>query len=579
VSVWDLTRGVLACRLGEGQSLKRFTGMAFSADGSRLYTSNAGDGDVLEWGLGTGECRRRLTGDKHGASALVVGPAGSAILAVARTRIHLIDLVSGERRKKISSGHAAAVTHMAFSEDGHFLATASVGSRHINIFSCQGKDKEAVLTAALDGCPTWLALRADPSGREKGAIVLTLLACCDTGSVRVLRQSWAAAHAPPCDSAGSGEDAGALARAGTRAPPTTLRVLTVTDGKESEKVSALAACFLPWAGRKGSIAWRVGLAYGAESAPVFTSFSIASGEETDELLPRVLLEGSRLTSEKGKQEDGLASNKRKRREVKAVEMQDPASKRTALDEHGISGLNNAAGVGAMIEMRGDTEDDDTMGRRLQKMAEGLSQGLEGHGALVAAGPVATAAKSMGSKADSLFTVLSQALKSGDEELLEQCLAVQDTQILSRTVRLLTAPLVFPFINTLVRKLEKRPNRAVSLCPWIRFVLLHHTSYLIGTPGLDQRLAGLHKVATRRVTVLPRLLGLSGRLELMLAQISKHGSGDHTFAPGGDNGDVEVYMDGSSEEEGDEEDVVGDEADADGLEADGAGYGDENSDDS
>src|SRR6056297_2902903 len=101
VSVWDLTRGVLACRLGEGQSLKRFTGMAFSADGSRLYTSNAGDGDVLEWGLGTGECRRRLTGDKHGASALVVGPAGSAILAVARTRIHLIDLVSGERRKKI----------------------------------------------------------------------------------------------------------------------------------------------------------------------------------------------------------------------------------------------------------------------------------------------------------------------------------------------------------------------------------------------------------------------------------------------------------------------------------------------
>jgi hypothetical protein len=69
------------------------------------------------------------------------------------------------------------------------------------------------------------------------------------------------------------------------------------------------------------------------------------------------------------------------------------------------------------------------------------------------------------------------------------------------------------------------------------------------------------------------------LELMLAQISKHGSGDHTFAPGGDNGDVEVYMDGSSEEEGEEEDVVGGEADADGLEADGAGYGDENSDDS
>lgn len=197
----------------------------------------------------------------------------------------------------------------------------------------------------------------------------------------------------------------------------------------------------------------------------------------------------------------------------------------------------------------------------------------------------------GPKADSLATVLSQALKSGDEDLLEQCLGVHDTHVISNTVQLLSAPLTLPLIDTLVRKLEKRPNRAATLCPWVRFLLLHHTSYLVSAPGLDQRLAGLHKLATRRVAVLPRLLGLSGRLDLMLSQISKHGSNQQQALQDKVKAAVEVYVDRDSDEEDEEEEededeeedevegLVGEEGESSGEEGEEEEEGDDDDEDS
>ena len=556
VSVWDLTRGVLARRLGEGQNLKRVTGVAFAAGGATLYTTGAGDADVLEWDLRTGECSRRIPGDKHGASALALDPAESATLAVARTRIHLLDVASGDRRKKISSGHAAAVTRMAFSEDGEFLATASEGARHVNVFDCRGKkeNREAVATLSLDGCPTSLALRAEPvSAETDAAIVFTVLACCDTGSVRVLRQSWLPSQAASSDAAdGTGETA-ATPAAG---PPTSVRVVTVGGKKENENLSALTACFLPWDGEGGPLAWRVALVRGSESAPSFETFSFATGRGMGELLPKVVLGGSREDGGLAGEDEAAAGTKRKRKEVKALDAQDPASKKVATD--GSSGLSNSEGRELATTSRTsayseEEEDAETIGRRLQAMAEGLEQGAggggRGHEGAVTEG---AGGRRAGPKADSLVTVLSQALKSGDEDLLEQCLGVHDTHVISNTIQLLSAPLTLPLVDTLVRKLEKRPNRAATLCPWVRFLLLHHTSYLVSVPGLDQRLAGLHKLATRRVAVLPRLLGLSGRLDLMLSQISKHGSGHQQALQDKDKAAVEMYVDRDSDEEGEEE---------------------------
>lgn len=556
VSVWDLTRGVLARRLGEGQNLKRVTGVAFAASSATLYSTGAGDADVLEWDLRTGECSRRISGDKHGASALALDPAESATLAVARTRIHLLDVASGERRKKIASGHAAAVTRMSFSDDGGFLATASQGARHVNVFDCRDKKKnrEAVATLSLDGCPTSLALRAEPmSAEENAAIVFTVLACCDTGTVRLLRQRWSPSQATRCSDTANGT--GIAAATQVTGPPTSMYVVTAEGRKENENISALTACFLPWDGDGGPLAWRVALVCGPECAPSFETFSFATGKGVDELLPKVVLGDGRNNVRTAGEDETSAGTKRKRKEVKTLEAQDPASKKVATD--GSSGLGNDEALQLATASRtssnSEEEDEDakTIGRRLQTITKDLEQGRcrEHEGAMVEGAGVRRA----GPKADSLVTVLSQALKSGDEDLLEQCLGVHDAHVISNTVQLLSAPLTLPLVDTLVRKLEKRPNRAATLCPWVRFLLLHHTSYLVSVPGLDQRLAGLHKLVTRRVTVLPRLLGLMGRLDLMLSQISKHGSGHQQALQDKDKAAIEVYVDRDSDEEDEDED--------------------------
>lgn len=119
------------------------------------------------------------------------------------------------------------------------------------------------------------------------------------------------------------------------------------------------------------------------------------------------------------------------------------------------------------------------------------------------------------------------------------------QVISTTVQLLAPPLTIPLIETLVRKLERRPNRAPTVCPWVRAVLVHHTAYLVSVPSLHSKLAGLHQLATRRVAILPRLMGLAGRLDLVLSQISKHVG---SRAAVQDRQPTDVYVD---EDEGDE----------------------------
>ncbi len=51
VSVWDLQRGVVSCRLGRGASgAAALTDVAFAGDGRSLFTSSS-DKHVTEWDL------------------------------------------------------------------------------------------------------------------------------------------------------------------------------------------------------------------------------------------------------------------------------------------------------------------------------------------------------------------------------------------------------------------------------------------------------------------------------------------------------------------------------------------------
>jgi U3 small nucleolar RNA-associated protein 5 len=121
------------------------------------------------------------------------------------------------------------------------------------------------------------------------------------------------------------------------------------------------------------------------------------------------------------------------------------------------------------------------------------------------------------KADSLSVLLSQALRSGDRALLEQCLGVANERVVANSVKRLVPLDAALLLRAAVERLQSRPARGQQMAGWIHAVLLHHTAYLMAAPGAAPVLSSLYSIIEARLSVQRQLLSLAGRLELLLAQ--------------------------------------------------------------
>lgn len=147
-------------------------------------------------------------------------------------------------------------------------------------------------------------------------------------------------------------------------------------------------------------------------------------------------------------------------------------------------------------------------------------------------------------AGSLASLLVQALQSDDTALLGECLGVTDPRTITATVARLPSSCVHPLLITLVEKFQSRPHKSHMLVPWIREILLAHASYLITVPNLLDSLAGLYQTVDSRLSCFKRLVKLSGRLELLLAQVDKQSAGPAEE----DEAQVAVYHEEDDEDE-------------------------------
>ena len=120
--------------------------------------------------------------------------------------------------------------------------------------------------------------------------------------------------------------------------------------------------------------------------------------------------------------------------------------------------------------------------------------------------------------DSLSLLLQQALTSGDNEMMEHCLSVHESRIIHTTVSKLRPAAASNLLKELTSKIEKRPSRSNSLLVWVRALLLGHTSFLISLPNTRGILHALRSITEARVGMAARLERLSGRLDLVMAQI-------------------------------------------------------------
>ncbi|KAI0422455.1 Dip2/Utp12 family-domain-containing protein [Xylaria grammica] len=119
---------------------------------------------------------------------------------------------------------------------------------------------------------------------------------------------------------------------------------------------------------------------------------------------------------------------------------------------------------------------------------------------------------------SLGTVLSQALRTDDADLLESCLRVTDGNTIENTIQRLDSTLAGILLTKLASRMHRRPGRAGSLMTWVQNTLVCHGGALAAQPGLVKRLSELQRVLDERARGLNSLLALKGKLDLMNSQL-------------------------------------------------------------
>lgn len=160
-------------------------------------------------------------------------------------------------------------------------------------------------------------------------------------------------------------------------------------------------------------------------------------------------------------------------------------------------------------------------------------------------------------ASSLGTVLTQALRTNDQELLESCLRVIDIDTIYATVERLPSPLVGNLLQKLAERLHKKPGRAGVLMVWVQWSLAAHGGYLASQPQLVRQLATLNKVLKERASGLQPLLSLKGRLDMLQAQLELRRR-NQKKAAGDDEDEAVIYVEGEDDYESsvdDDDDAV------------------------
>jgi U3 small nucleolar RNA-associated protein 5 len=147
--------------------------------------------------------------------------------------------------------------------------------------------------------------------------------------------------------------------------------------------------------------------------------------------------------------------------------------------------------------------------------------------------------------NSLGTVLTQALRTNDQDLLESCLRNVDVDAIYATVERLPSPLIGTLLQKLAERLHKKPGRAGMLMVWVQWSLAAHGGYLASQPQLVKQLSALNKVLKERASGLQPLLSLKGRLDMLQAQLDLR-KRNQRRAANDDEEEAVIYVEGEDD---------------------------------
>lgn len=166
------------------------------------------------------------------------------------------------------------------------------------------------------------------------------------------------------------------------------------------------------------------------------------------------------------------------------------------------------------------------------------------------GPRALSAPS----ANSLGTVLTQALRTNDRDLLESCFEMNDLESVRSTIERLPSHLVSVLLPRLAERIHKRPGRAGNLMVWVQWAIVSHGGYLAGQPEVVLHMGSLIRVIKERAHGLQPLLQLKGKLDMLSAQLELRRSVQARSAKDQEQEEEEavIYVEGQDETSSDDE---------------------------
>jgi len=118
---------------------------------------------------------------------------------------------------------------------------------------------------------------------------------------------------------------------------------------------------------------------------------------------------------------------------------------------------------------------------------------------------------------SLVELLTQGAVSKDRELLETAFSVTIPSQIQASIEGLSPELAMPLLQALVERMVKRPQRAHSLVPWLRSLLLARGDVLRTKPDFQATVAPLKQLIESRSETLEQVMAVKGRLDAILEQ--------------------------------------------------------------
>lgn len=469
ILIWNLATAKVVHTLGaEMKSKCAIQDIVFNSAGTKLY-SCSDDKKILEWDVVNGEVLRKLKGSKEGTCKLAIS-SNDEMLAMAKSSIRICELVAGKKVKSFTSGHSTFVSYLAFTSCNQFLLSSGKDGRFVNLYQCEGEVQEPVRHFGLESSPVYVSSKMEYP--KEGEAVCTLGAASEDGVLYVWQQEM-------------GSDVITKPIQPMLATLPAANVFAV-DFASSDKLV---------------------VAYDSVVSPTFGEFVFTAKDG--------ILSTIDLPTTKVDEEVVVSNNVEKKPKMNEKEHVVPIGK------HGMKAANHDLDAATDPNVS-DDELEQTLAERVQALQEHFDnetqQIYETDKNQLVQEKKLQDVQAQKWHTSSLVTVLEQALQSSDDKMLEYCLRMTNTDTIDATVQRLPPSRVIPFLTRVVEKFEHRPTRASMLCVWIRSILTNHMSYLMGIPHLVEKLSSLYQTLEARLKVFQSIYRLSGRLELVLAQI-------------------------------------------------------------